>query len=43
MQAPDYKGLTTILLILLTLSIFGVWKLISLLIWLFTHISVSVN
>ena len=42
MQAPDYNE-SLWLMILIFLSSLGVWKLISLLIWLFTHISVSVN
>lgn len=36
----NLKGLVPLLLIMLTLSVIGIWKLVEVIIWLFNHVRI---
>lgn len=35
------EGLGTFIVLLMVFGVFGIWKLIEIIIWLFTHVSIS--
>jgi len=35
------EGLGTFIVLLMVFGVFGIWKVIEIIIWLFTHVSIS--
>jgi hypothetical protein len=41
MDGKMFEGLGTLIVLLMVFGVFGIWKLIEIIIWLFTHVSIS--
>jgi hypothetical protein len=41
MDGKMFEGLGTFIVLLMVFGVFGIWKLIEIIIWLFTHVSIS--
>jgi len=41
MNGKMLEGLGTFIVLLMVFGVFGIWKLIEIIIWLFTHVSIS--
>jgi len=41
MNGNIFEGIGTFIVLLMVFGVFGLWKLIEIIIWLFTHVSIS--